>query len=194
MPLLWLRVAVVFYAMGMVYALLLLSRRSNLLARLALPAVALGMVFHFVSLTETALLERQLTLASLHNSESLLAFVIILFFMIVYARYRTSTPQAAIPDDPPGMLATRARAIPQLLWPQWTIRLMPARGFAPGPFRSAIAACLLLPGHPGRAISTAITALHAHRSALAIGNLESHSLARSGRTASVGCPDHPRLR
>jgi hypothetical protein len=84
-------------------------------------------------------------------------------------RYRTSTPQAAIPDDPPGMLAARARAIPQLLWPQWTIRLMPARGFAPGPFRSAIAACLLLPGHPGRAISTAITALHAHRSALAIG-------------------------
>jgi DNA-binding transcriptional ArsR family regulator len=84
-------------------------------------------------------------------------------------RYRTGTPQAAIPDDPPALLAARARAIPQLLWPQWTIRLMPARGFAPGPFRSAIAACLLLPGHPGRAISTAITCLHAHRSALAVG-------------------------
>jgi len=84
-------------------------------------------------------------------------------------RYRTGTPQAAIPDDPPGLLAARARAIPQLLWPDWAIRLMPARGFAPGPFRSAIAACLLLPGHPGRAISTAITALHAYRSALATG-------------------------
>ena len=46
---------------------------------------------------------------------------------------------------------------------------MPARGFAPGPFRSAIAACLLLPGHPGRPISTAITALHAYRGALAVG-------------------------
>ena len=84
-------------------------------------------------------------------------------------RYRTGTPQAAIPADPPGLLAARARAIPQLLWPDWAIRLMPARGFAPGPFRSAIAACLLLPGHPGRATGTAITALHAHRSALAIG-------------------------
>ena len=84
-------------------------------------------------------------------------------------RYRTGTPQAAIPDDPPGLLAARARAIPQLLWPDWAIRLMPARGFAPGPFRSAIAACLLLPGHPGRATSTAITALHAYRSALATG-------------------------
>jgi DNA-binding transcriptional ArsR family regulator len=86
-------------------------------------------------------------------------------------RYRTGTPQAAIPADPPGLLAARARAIPQLLWPEWAIRLMPARGFAAGPFRSIIAACLLLPGHPSRAIGTAITALHAHRSALAAGTV-----------------------
>jgi DNA-binding transcriptional ArsR family regulator len=86
-------------------------------------------------------------------------------------RYRTGTPQARIPDDPPALLAARARAIPQLLWPDWAIRLMPARGFAPGPFRSTIAACLLLPGHPGRATSTAITALHGYRSALATGTV-----------------------
>ena len=86
-------------------------------------------------------------------------------------RYRTGTPQAAIPDDPPGLLAARARAIPQLLWPEWAIRLMPAHGFAPGPFRATIAACLLLPGHPSRAIGTAITVLHAHRSALAAGTV-----------------------
>ena len=86
-------------------------------------------------------------------------------------RYRTGTPQAAIPDDPPGLLAARARAIPQLLWPDWAIRLMPARGFAAGPFRSTIAACLLLPGHPGRATRTAITALHGYRSALATGTV-----------------------
>ena len=94
-------------------------------------------------------------------------------------RYRTGTPQAAIPDDPPGLLAARARAIPQLLWPEWAIRLMPARGFAPGPFRSAVAACLLLPGQPGRGTSTAITALHAYRSALAIGAVL-RALADSG--------------
>ena len=86
-------------------------------------------------------------------------------------RYRTGTPQAAIPDDPPGLLAARARAIPQLLWPEWAIRLMPARGFAAGPFRSTIAACLLLPGQPGRATRTAITALHGYRSALATGTV-----------------------
>jgi hypothetical protein len=84
-------------------------------------------------------------------------------------RYRTGTPQAAISAGPPGLLAARARAVPQLLWPEWAVRLMPARGFAAGPFRGAIAACLLLPGHPGRAIRTALTGLHAHRSALAVG-------------------------
>ena len=84
-------------------------------------------------------------------------------------RYRTGTPQAATPAGPAVVLAARARAIPQLLWPDWAIRLMPAHGFAPGPFRSAIAACLLLPGHPGRAISTAITALHAYRGTQAAG-------------------------
>lgn len=94
-------------------------------------------------------------------------------------RYRTSTPQAAIPADPPGLLAARARAIPQLLWPEWAIRLMPARGFAAGPFRSTIAACLLLPGHPGRATRTAITTLHAYRSALAVGT-ELRALAGNG--------------
>jgi DNA-binding transcriptional ArsR family regulator len=81
-------------------------------------------------------------------------------------RYRTGTPQARIPDDPPALLAARARAIPQLLWPDWAIRLMPPKGFAPGPFRSTIAACLLLPGRPA---GTATTALHAYRSALAAG-------------------------
>ena len=97
-------------------------------------------------------------------------------------RYRTGTPQAAIPADPPGLLAARARAIPQLLWPQWAIRLMPARGFAAGPFRSIIAACLLLPGHPGRATRTAITALHAYRSALAVGTVL-RALADGGHDA-----------
>jgi len=97
-------------------------------------------------------------------------------------RYRTGTPQAAIPADPPGLLAARARAIPQLLWPDWAIRLMPARGFAPGPFRSTIAACLLLPGHPARATRTAITALHAYRSALAI-NTVLRALADGGHDA-----------
>src|SRR6266487_1826000 len=45
MPLLWLRVALGCYAIGLLYALLALTQRSYLLNRIALPAMSLGMVF-----------------------------------------------------------------------------------------------------------------------------------------------------
>ena len=92
MPILWLRVALGFYAVGLIYALVALTRRSHLLNRVALPAMTLGMVFQFVSLTEAMLLSGQLTLASVHNSESFLAFLVMTAFMIVYLTYRTTSP------------------------------------------------------------------------------------------------------
>src|SRR3569833_126928 len=91
MPLLWLRLAVIFYGMGLVYSLLLLSKRGELLARIAGPAVGLGMTFQLVSLVEFGFLEGRIT-ASVHHSESLLAFMIMVVFMIFYVRYRTTSP------------------------------------------------------------------------------------------------------
>jgi ABC-type uncharacterized transport system permease subunit len=92
MPILWLRVALGFYAVGLIYALVALTRRSHLLNRIALPAMTLGMVFQFVSLAEAMLLSGQLTLTSVHNSESFLAFLVMTAFMIVYLTYRTTSP------------------------------------------------------------------------------------------------------
>jgi len=92
MPILWLRVALGFYAVGLIYALVALTRRSHLLDKVALPAMTLGMVFQFVSLTEAMLLSWQLTLTSVHNSESFLAFLVMTGFMIVYLTYRTTSP------------------------------------------------------------------------------------------------------
>ena len=92
MPILWLRVALGFYAVGLIYALVALTRRSHLLNRIALPAMTLGMVFQFVSLTEALLLSGQLTLTSVHNSESFLAFLVMTGFMIVYLTYHTASP------------------------------------------------------------------------------------------------------
>ena len=121
MPILWLRVALGFYGVGLLYALLALTRTSSLLNRVALPAMSLGMVFHFVSLTEAVLLSGQLTLASVHNSESLLALLVMAVFMIVYLVYHTTSPgivvfplvfvltfvaattPAAVPVTSPGM-------------------------------------------------------------------------------------------
>jgi hypothetical protein len=66
-------------------------------------------------------------------------------------RYRTCTPMPREPDDP---IRDRARHVPQLLWPGWTVRLLPA-GFATDNFRAAIAATLLLPGNGSRRITDA---------------------------------------
>ena len=92
MPILWLRVALGFYTLGLVYALLSLSRRDGLLNRIAVPAMALGMAFQFVSLTESVLLSGQLAMASVHSAESFLSLLIMAGFLIVYLVYRTSSP------------------------------------------------------------------------------------------------------
>ena len=76
MSIFWLRIALGFYGVGLLYALFAISRSSDLLNRIALHASYLGMIFHFVSLTEGVLLTGHLSMAMVHNSESLLAFLI----------------------------------------------------------------------------------------------------------------------
>jgi len=92
MTLIWLRVALICYAAGLLYALVALTRTSEILSKVALQAAYLGMVLHFVSLTEAVVETGQLTLASVHNSESLLAFLIMVVFMLVYLIYKTTSP------------------------------------------------------------------------------------------------------
>src|SRR5262249_55169592 len=67
----------------------------NLFSRIALNAVSIGMVFHFVSLAES-FLAGQVILASVHNGESLLAFISMSFFMIIYAIYKTTSPGVVV--------------------------------------------------------------------------------------------------
>ncbi len=96
MPLVWLRVAVAFYAVGLVYSLLLLSKRASLLAKVVEPAVGLGLIFHFVSLVEYTVQVGHISLASIHYSESLLAFLAMVVFFAFFVGYRTTTPGIVI--------------------------------------------------------------------------------------------------
>ena len=91
MSLLWLRFALACYFIGLIYAFVALTRASDLFSRIALHAASLGMVFHFVSLVEVFQLDH-VVWASVHNAESLLAFISMTFFMIVYAIYKTTSP------------------------------------------------------------------------------------------------------
>ena len=95
MSLLWLRFALGCYFVGLVYAFVALTRPSDLFSRVALHAASLGMVFHFVSLVEL-FLSGQMVLASVRNGESLLAFISMTFFMIIYAIYKTTSPGVVV--------------------------------------------------------------------------------------------------
>jgi ABC-type uncharacterized transport system permease subunit len=95
MALLWLRFALACYFIGLIYAFFALTRTSDLFSRIALHAASLGMVFHFVSLVEL-FFSGHVVWASVHNSESLLAFITMTFFMIIYAIYQTTSPGVVV--------------------------------------------------------------------------------------------------
>jgi ABC-type transport system involved in cytochrome c biogenesis permease subunit len=96
MPLLWLRVAVAFYGVGLLYSLLLLSKKGNLLGKIVEPAVGLGLIFHFVSLVESTIQIGHLSWASIQDSESILAFLAMVVFFIFFVAYRTVSPGVVI--------------------------------------------------------------------------------------------------
>src|ERR1700745_3433441 len=92
MPIIWLRVALALYGLGLLYVLVALTRTKELLNKLALHAAYLGMVFHFVAIVEAVRQSGQLSLASLSVAASVLGFLIMVVFLIVYMIYQTTSP------------------------------------------------------------------------------------------------------
>jgi len=111
MPLLWLRVATVLYGVGLIHAVLMLRQRGERSGRIAAPAVCLGMIFHFVSLVETAALYGYSEMLTIRHAESALALIIALVFTGLYLRYKTASPAAFI--FPLIFMLTFASAISQ---------------------------------------------------------------------------------
>jgi ABC-type uncharacterized transport system permease subunit len=95
MSLLWLRFALGCYLVGLIYAFVALRRTSDLFSRVAFNAAGLGMVFHFVSLVEL-FVSGHMAWASVHNGESLLAFLSMVFFVVIYAIYHTTSPGVVV--------------------------------------------------------------------------------------------------
>jgi ABC-type uncharacterized transport system permease subunit len=52
--------------------------------------------FHLVSLAETVMMSHTWTPSSMHEMESLLAFLLMVFFFAVYARYQATAPGVAV--------------------------------------------------------------------------------------------------
>lgn len=114
MPLFWLRVALILYGVGLLYAVLSLWGGRQILTRVMLPAVGLGTIFHFVALVEYAKLSAVIAPSFfLHQVESLLGFLLMLFFFVVYFRYKTASPGVAV--FPITFLLTLSASVPSSL-------------------------------------------------------------------------------
>ena len=96
MPLFWLRVAMSLYGVGLLYAVVSLWGGRPVLTRIMLPAVGLGTVFHLVAIVEYGMLGPAVAPSFLHQVESLLAFLLMVFFFVVYFRYKTASPGVAV--------------------------------------------------------------------------------------------------
>jgi DNA-binding MarR family transcriptional regulator len=65
-------------------------------------------------------------------------------------RMKTVTTTAARPGTGRPQ---RSRMLPQMLWPDWTARLLPVTGFMPDLFRAVMSACVLIPGSANRSLA-----------------------------------------
>src|SRR5437867_11230208 len=88
----WLRVALALYGLGLLYVLVELTRTRELLNRLSLHAAYLGMIFHFVAIAEAVRQSGESSLASLSLAASVLGFLIMVVFLLVYMVYQTTSP------------------------------------------------------------------------------------------------------
>lgn len=91
MPHIWLRVTALLYGSATIYALFALLRRREIAARHAVPLVAGGALLHLVSIVETTLAGAGFAPALSRQSESLLALVLVTFFLFVVGRYKTAS-------------------------------------------------------------------------------------------------------
>ena len=89
MSLLWLKVAVLLYGIAALAVLPGGPLRPPGWRHIAIPATAAAVLFHFVSLAETLNAAHHRLPVETHEIQSLLALLLALAFLAVYARYRT---------------------------------------------------------------------------------------------------------
>src|SRR5579863_9387294 len=89
MTLLWLRFAVLLYGTAALAVLPVALYDRPRWRMVAVPAAVAGAFFHFVSLAETLNVAHHRMPVEAHEVQSLLALILTLFFLAVYAWYRS---------------------------------------------------------------------------------------------------------
>ncbi|MDA4120265.1 MAG: cytochrome C biogenesis protein, partial [Thaumarchaeota archaeon] len=89
MSLLWLRVALVLYSAAALAVLPAALYDRLGWARIAIPATVAAALFHFVSLAEMLNAAHHTLPVDSHETQSLLALLLVISFLSVYARWHT---------------------------------------------------------------------------------------------------------
>lgn len=84
----WLWVALALYSLGLAHAIVTVAQRREKFLGVALSALALGAVFHLVSLVEEGLAVGHFPITTLSESASLASFLLAASYLIVHWRYR----------------------------------------------------------------------------------------------------------
>lgn len=90
MSVIWLRLAVALYAVGLLEAILSLLRKDARMQGFAQGAFQFGAVFHFVAITEHSVALRQLAANNFFETASLCALLFALVYLYVQWRYEFS--------------------------------------------------------------------------------------------------------
>ncbi|MGI8744718.1 MAG: cytochrome C assembly family protein [Bryobacteraceae bacterium] len=119
---LWLRVATLLYAVGLVHSLWVLLRRNTGLFQIALVAFCVGVTVHFIAVIELTTAIGRFPVDNFFETSSLCALLIGLAFLFVYWRYRFASLSVCI--FPLVFLMTQigAMEVPVSAWPNTGIR------------------------------------------------------------------------
>ena len=90
MSVVWLRLAVVLYAVGLLQAILTILRRGETLFPFALQLFQIGVILHGVSIVEHSIAIKHLAANNFFETASLCAFLFAVVYIFVERRYRFS--------------------------------------------------------------------------------------------------------
>jgi cytochrome c-type biogenesis protein CcsB len=88
MSLIFVRLATALYSLGLLHSFLTIIKRQKTLFRIAMLGICSGFVVHFLSILFAWIELKHLPISNLHEVLSFFAFVIVLAFLLSYARYR----------------------------------------------------------------------------------------------------------
>lgn len=119
---LWLRVATVLYAVGLLHSLWILIRRKPEMFQAALIAFCVGIVVHLVAVVELTMSIGRFPVDNFYETSSLCALLIAIAFVFVYWRYRFASLSVCIFPLVFVMTQIGAMEVPVPSWPNTGVR------------------------------------------------------------------------